>query len=107
MIISRKKFEHEKKHGRTELSCCSTGMSEPELKPCPFCGGEAKFVQTAHGSITAESVHRNYAIQCVKCKARPYDSFTIRVWLAENGVVMSESNKNEAIEAWNRRANDE
>ncbi len=50
-----------------------------KLKPCPFCGGEAKVVKA---DIT-------YTVMCIQCPA------TIgRQWYAE---------RKEAVEAWNRR----
>ena len=55
-----------------------------ELKPCPFCGGEAKVLGTKYEG-------GDYYIVCEKCRVR----------------VGSYSNPVEAIEAWNKRANSE
>lgn len=52
-----------------------------QLKKCPFCGGEAKFVKTSIAEY----------VQCTRCKA-------------ETGVISSFA---EAAEAWNRRADNE
>lgn len=52
-----------------------------ELKPCPFCGGEAWLVMGSCG----------YMVECGAC----------HIFGAIRGT------KEEAIEAWNRRANDE
>jgi len=54
-----------------------------ELKPCPFCGGEAE-------TLTAESMHGGYlfGIMCNDCRSR-------------GDVYGTES---EAIAAWNSRA---
>lgn len=54
-------------------------MSDTKLKPCPFCGGEARFANTDENWIA-----------CVDCGAETTFFDT----------------KEEAIEAWNRRAND-
>ena len=56
-----------------------------ELKPCPFCGGRAfidRFMQPKE----------EYRIMCTNCSAR-FGRYA--------GL-----NKKEAIEAWNRRAED-
>ena len=57
-----------------------------ELKPCPFCGGEAEI-------LTAESMHGGYlfGIMCNDCRSR-------------GDVFDTEA---EAIKAWNTRADDQ
>ena len=50
-----------------------------KLKPCPFCGGEAKINK------------REYSIECTRCSAYMGYFYT----------------KQEAIEAWNRRVTDD
>lgn len=52
-----------------------------ELKPCPFCGGEATIFDHDHA----------YWATCLKCEAE----------------IMMQGSYLEAIEAWNRRANDD
>lgn len=55
-----------------------------ELKPCPFCGGKAKFVY-----------HMPYnAVRCTKCKT--YGKTVVDMYEQQDGRA-------EAIEAWNRR----
>ena len=63
---------------------------EPELKPCPFCGGEAE----AHRGLQAT---QDIEIRCKKCAASTgnYDD-----WHEVH------ENLAEAAEAWNRRAPD-
>ena len=58
-----------------------------ELKPCPFCGGEAKLIY---------SMPYN-AVQCTKCKT--WGKTIVDSYEQQDG-------KYEAIEAWNRRAED-
>lgn len=60
-------------------------MSE-ELKPCPFCGGEAK-KQEVKTTILSDTY---WGIKCTKC----------------NCGTVGYLNYNYAIKAWNRRAND-
>ena len=52
----------------------------PDLKPCPFCGGEGVFAKNGHSTFTE-------AIMCEKCLAES-DSF---------------ETKKEAAVAWNNR----
>ena len=58
-------------------------MKETELKPCPFCGGEAKLEKADMGC---------WKIKCTKC---PCDFG--RYWYLR---------KRDAKKAWNRRATD-
>ena len=66
-----------------------------ELKPCPFCGGEAKIYATTTGPFPNHAKHYCY---CEKCFAsgQSFSDFT------NDG-----SSVFDAIEAWNRRADDE
>ena len=58
-----------------------------ELKPCPFCGGEAETKR--HKFFVGSDT---YGVVCTKCEARTSQFFDTQA---------------EAIEAWNRRADDE
>ncbi len=65
-----------------------------ELKPCPFCGGEAYFCKPLHENGTAFDM---MAVECKQCGAHPY------------GVLVYEfADLNEKYETiarfWNRRA---
>lgn len=51
-----------------------------ELKPCPFCGGEAGYESTQHKYGVVHSIY------CEEC-----------------GVETARLSRDEAIEAWNRR----
>lgn len=69
-----------------------------ELKPCPFCGGEAKFrdsliitpeIDENDAYVGADiSDDRPYWIECINCHATSGEYDT----------------EEKAIEAWNRRA---
>lgn len=65
------------------------------LKPCPFCGGQAML-------ITSPSLGIVY-IQCQSCTA-----MVGRKRKIVSSMIGSEffANKEKAIEAWNRRADD-
>ena len=58
---------------------------EPELKPCPFCGGEAQAKHT-DGSFG----HDHVWVRCLHCPAQ----------------TMAMDTEVEAIAAWNRRNGD-
>lgn len=76
-----------------------------ELKPCPFCGGEAK-AAFAHPWYMLKRLHdRCVFAGCPKC------GITTSLYLAHNRTrsplinkAHEEEAKEKAIEAWNRRA---
>lgn len=61
-----------------------------ELKPCPFCGGEAKLI-SYHASMWIDNPTDSF-VKCKDCGAT-----TIHYFPTEE----------KAIEAWNRRAEHE
>lgn len=63
-------------------------MKETELKPCPFCGGEAKL-----GTYT-QCMAKAYSVICKNkfCRGR---------------ARQIKRDKEKAIEAWNRRSDNE
>lgn len=73
-----------------------------KLKPCPFCGGQAKIIQTAHYYLD----HSEPAIVgCEKCGI--YFNRMIHFDDLFHGMPTKEEYKaadKEAIEAWNTRA---
>ena len=60
-----------------------------KLKPCPFCGGEARFIVSKDG----------LEIFCKECKCGTNRYFS--------GHYDFSNPVDEAIEAWNRRADNE
>lgn len=62
-------------------------MTKAELKPCPFCGGEAEII-SYYFKGTANRMH--FFCQCKSCGTR------MQNW---NGY----RTRANAIEAWNRR----
>lgn len=80
-------------------------MSE-ELKPCPFCGGKAKF-KIATSSSTSMQKGFRFNIACSKCRASFPKTYEVEHTLAENGDMIAITDEREmAVKAWNRRAND-
>lgn len=61
-----------------------------ELKPCPFCGGEAALIPNNFFSESQKKwTTESYGVRCKHCKAQGY-----QFWPTEKY----------AIEAWNRRS---
>lgn len=73
-----------------------------ELKPCPFCGSKALFVQKAYGTKDGSE------ISCGKCFAKaPHSDGKVLVKIGPNGELFTwQDGRQEAVVAWNRRAND-
>ena len=55
-----------------------------ELKPCPFCGAEGKLIRHIYHKL-----NDTFGVECLGCKAQTWQFF---------------SDREDAIEAWNRRS---
>lgn len=69
-----------------------------ELKPCPFCGGNAEIRALwipKKGDPNKEIASHKY-VRCSRCFAQTYE-FPTKNWTGENAADY-------AIKAWNRRA---
>ena len=72
-----------------------------ELKPCPFCGGKP-YLETRHRAFIKAKTTRVAFVRCRECEAR-----TQRFELTDFGhTSYSEEANKKAIEAWNRRVQD-
>lgn len=69
-------------------------MTEIELKPCPFCNGEAVITKQRKSGKTRDIV--NAFVRCKSCGARSKNVSSLHV--AERNLEAY------AAEAWNRRA---
>ena len=67
-------------------------MSDMELKPCPFCGGEAV--------INEIPPHKHTFVNMPDCEGFTYIECT------GCGCTIGADTTQQAIEAWNRRADD-
>lgn len=79
-----------------------------DIKNCPFCDGEAKLIKQADGYRT-NPVHilHGFYVQCSRCGTST-KTFQSDIWQGKDGVVNIDANgAMDAIEAWNRRAQDE
>lgn len=80
----------------------------PELKPCPFCGGKAKFINRGNFSSNFSSGFQ-YTIKCIDCDITLAQTEEMHFHLSDNGEpIMTEAskfNRERMINAWNRRTN--
>lgn len=84
-----------------------------ELKPCPFCGfPTAKITEKRSGNYRRTG--NLYQVLCTKCKARgpiftgkylESGEFGQRKYTPDSAAIAEAKQK--AVEAWNRRANDD
>ena len=78
-----------------------------ELKPCPFCGGEATFSINATKSGNGQ-VGFEFSIRCSRCNAtvpRAKQSVCLSMW-ADGSINLVDDGRGKAAAAWNERAND-
>ena len=68
-----------------------------ELKPCPFCGGEAE-VRTVHIEKERKDVPMFSYVRCGKCFAQTYE------FPYKNADMTGTNPAESAVKAWNRRA---
>lgn len=77
-----------------------------ELKPCPFCGGKANFFVKVNSTT---GTHRGwkFGVYCTMCDSSlPRNDYVLDVDFDPNGeITIVRDERNDAIEAWNRRAN--
>lgn len=80
-----------------------------DLKPCPFCGGKAKFEFTSSEvDIYRTSLVRHFLIRCGKCKTVGPKQFNLTAEISDDAVcIFNDEQMIEAVEAWNGRVNDE
>lgn len=76
-------------------------MSQLELKPCPFCGGEAH--------VVADIYNKCYIVKCNSCHSRtPRAYYNRRKSFVKGGLGFCKCETDDdarafVIETWNRR----
>lgn len=78
-----------------------------KLKPCPFCGGQAKFFTKVNDAKNT-SIGWFFGIFCTECGVTtPKTSYYLEAKLTDSGELeITRDDRSEAIEAWNRRPDD-
>lgn len=74
-----------------------------ELKPCPFCGGEAIIAEYANGHKGDGIFTASYRVGCNACKV--YFCYNSEFHLVNGQPEFICNGYELATEAWNKRAN--
>lgn len=77
-----------------------------ELKPCPFCGGNAYF-KIDSNSYGSRRAGIDFRIKCKNCGIEPSHTYYFEIDFCpetEQGFKITEDDREEAIAEWNRRA---
>lgn len=77
-----------------------------ELKPCPFCGGEAELRHDSN-ELPFSEVQDVFFVICKNCGCYPFKFAGVNLFYTESGKKKAEELKQKAAEAWNRRADNE
>lgn len=73
-----------------------------EIKPCPFCGGEAKLKQLATGHNGGHIIN-HYTVLCEKCRIQTSVGIS-DIYQDEHGVIcIIKNGAEEVINIWNLR----
>lgn len=76
----------------------------PDLKPCPFCGGEVNIMLKGYGKEKCMFITRGISRTKKNCKCRVF--MEGEPYRTDEGVSLDKI-RNDLAEAWNRRVNDE
>lgn len=81
-------------------------MQEVELKPCPFCGGQAIF-KTISNMADHSNIGFDFGIKCRDCGMTFPKIYVMRLDLDSDGtVVMIDDEREIAVKQWNDRKED-
>lgn len=78
-------------------------MTEIKLKPCPFCGSDKLKVDSKR-TFNYSTRRCSVSVRCMKCHAR---GSTVGIDMPTDKYNEREICESAAIEAWNRRTNND
>lgn len=74
-----------------------------EIKPCPFCGGEARF-RVSENRSAHFGVGFTFFVECTKCGAKYPKRYECLFYMDGNGTINARTDERaQAIDDWNRR----
>ncbi len=79
---------------------------DEKLKPCPFCGGKATFRLETAQIYSGVSDYR-LGVECINCGIHSPHTYAVKKMFRGGGFLTTQDERDKAVEAWNRRANDE
>ena len=82
-------------------------MNTTELKPCPFCGGEAELLRMKCTAHYLDELVKEFSVMCRLCATRTASFVGKYDFDSEHILRCTKDGRKEAIDAWNRRTNDE
>lgn len=77
-----------------------------KLKPCPFCGGKAKIMECDQELPFSEKISI-FFVCCKECGCSPFHFSEVNLYYKENCKIIADELRKKAIEAWNRRADND
>lgn len=87
----------------TKNTQSGTASNEPQLKPCPFCGGNPT-LRRCSTATSGLKYSARYIIECKDCRMATTKEFETVFDIDLTGALIYEKDgRKEAIEAWNRR----
>ncbi len=78
-----------------------------ELKPCPFCGGEAKLKQLTIGHNNEGHILNHYTVLCEKCRIQTPMGISDIYQDGEGVIRIINNGAEEVINIWNLRESED
>ena len=75
-----------------------------KLKPCPICGGEAKFQIHSNIKMGGDGLGWSYTVVCKTCRLKIYNIYETHVKMNSDGELeFVRDDRRDIISTWNRR----